>query len=116
MPASSPYCPWIQELVHRGTTAGCGNGNFCPLGTVTRDQAAVFLLATLEGSGYAPPACTTAPFSDIPASSPFCPWVQELAHRGITGGCGSGKFCPADPNNRAQMAVFLVSVFHLPVF
>ncbi|HYX25938.1 MAG TPA: S8 family serine peptidase, partial [Thermoanaerobaculia bacterium] len=116
VPVSSPFCPWIQELAHRGVTAGCGNDNYCPKSVVTRREAAVFLLATKEGTGYAPPACTTAPFGDVPASSPFCPWVQELAHRGITGGCGGGNFCPTDPNNRAQMAVFLVSTFHLPLF
>jgi hypothetical protein len=116
VPASSPLCPWIQELAHRGVTSGCGGGNFCPQSVVTRDQMSVFLLSTLEGPGYAPPACTTQQFSDVPSSSPFCPWVQELARRGITGGCGGGGFCPTDPNNRAQMAVFLVTTFHLPIF
>jgi hypothetical protein len=42
--------------------------------------------------------------------------VAELARRGITGGCGSGAFCPGDPVNRAQMAVFLTTTFHLPTF
>ncbi len=115
VPASSPLCPWIQELAHRGVTTGCGGGNFCPDAVVTREQMSVFLLSTLEGQGYAPPAClTSTPFVDVPASSPFCPWVAELARRGITNGCSPGSFCPGNPVNRAQMAVFLVSNFHLP--
>jgi hypothetical protein len=52
----------------------------------------------------------------VPSSSPFCPWVGELARRGVTSGCGGGNYCPGDPVNRAQMAVFLTTTFHLPVF
>lgn len=116
VPMSSPFCPWVQELVLRGVTSGCGGGDFCPQTVVTRDQAAVFLLSALEGPGYAPPPCTTAMFDDVPVSSPFCPWVQEMALRGVTGGCGGGSFCPSSPIDRAQMAVFLVTNFKLPIF
>jgi subtilisin family serine protease len=117
VPVSNPLCPWIQELAHRGVTSGCGNGNYCPNSVVSRDQMAVFLLSTLQGPGYAPPACTTSsPFIDVSTSSPFCPWVAELARRGITGGCGGGSFCSSNPVNRAQMAVFLVTNFRLPLF
>jgi subtilisin family serine protease len=117
VPASNPLCPWIKELARRGVTSGCGGGSFCPDSVVTRDQMSVFLLSTLEGPGYAPPAClNSTPFVDVPASSPFCPWVAELARRGISSGCNPGTFCPSNPVNRAQMAVFLVSNFHLPIF
>lgn len=35
---------WIEELVAEGIAAGCGNGNFCPTASVTRDEMAVFLV------------------------------------------------------------------------
>jgi hypothetical protein len=76
---------------------------------------AVFLLATLQGPGWAPPACTTPSFADMPCSSPFAPWVDELARRGVTAGCGSGNYCPNSTINRDQMAVFLSTNFNLPV-
>jgi subtilisin family serine protease len=117
VPAADPMCPWIQELAHRGITSGCGGGNYCPETVVTRSQMAVFLLSTLQGPGYAPPSCASStPFLDMPASSPFCPWVAELARRGITSGCGGGNFCPNSNVSRAQMAIFLVTNFHLPIF
>ncbi|HEV2851267.1 MAG TPA: S8 family serine peptidase [Thermoanaerobaculia bacterium] len=116
VPASSGFCPWVQELVARGITHGCGGGNFCPNMPVTREQMAYFLLVTLEGTSYAPPPCTDTPFPDVPAGSGFCPWIQELVLRGLTSGCGNGKYCPADPVNRAQAATFLVRTFHLPLF
>ena len=76
---------------------------------------AVFLLATKEGSGYAPPACTVPRFTDVPCSTPFAPWINEIARRGITAGCGSGAFCPNTVVTRDQMAVFLATTFGLPV-
>ncbi|HYX23231.1 MAG TPA: S-layer homology domain-containing protein [Thermoanaerobaculia bacterium] len=114
VPCSAPFAAWINELAARGVTSGCGNGNYCPTDPVTRDQMAVFLLATFEGTGYAPPPIgLTSPFLDVPYFSNFAPWIKELAVRGITGGCGGGNYCPRDPVTRAQMAVFLTGTFSL---
>jgi hypothetical protein len=115
VPASSPFCRWIEELARRQVVAGCGGGAYCPDGNVTRAQMAVFALATLEGPGYIPPPCPTpAMFNDLPASSPFCRWVEELARRGVVAGCGNGNYCPESAISRAEMAVFLVGTFSLP--
>ena len=113
VPCSSPFARWINELALRGVTGGCGGGNYCPLSPVTREQMAVFLLKTLEPPGYVPPPCVTPTFGDVPCSSPFARWIEELASRGITGGCGGGNYCPANPNTRGEMAVFLVVTFGL---
>jgi hypothetical protein len=116
VPASDPYCRWIEELARRGITAGCGGGNFCPDSPVSRGQIAVLALGTLEGSGYAPPACTTPPFNDIPTASPFCPWIQEFALRGITAGCGGGNYCPSLEVSAGQMSVFMSKTFSLELY
>jgi hypothetical protein len=113
---ASPFAPWIQELVARGITAGCGGGLYCPTSPVTREQMAVFLLKTAEGAAFTPPACTTPSFADVPCSSPFAPWVQELVARGITAGCGGGLYCPTNPVTRGQMAVFLTKTFTLTLY
>jgi hypothetical protein len=39
--------------------------------------------------------------------------VYDLVARGITGGCGTGRYCPADVSTRGQMSVFLVTTFGL---
>jgi S-layer homology domain len=74
----------------------------------TRQQMTLALAQALNISQI--PACVAGQemFKDVPASSPFCPFIEELSRRGITGGCGSGNFCPGDPVTRQQMAVFLV--------
>jgi hypothetical protein len=113
VPCSSNFAPWINELVAQGITGGCGGGNYCPANPVNRQQMAVFLLKTLEGSGYTPPDCTAATFTDVPCSSPFAPWIYELVARNITAGCGGGNYCPLANANRGQMATFLVKTFSL---
>ena len=107
---------WIEDLAGRGITGGCGNGNYCPDSAVTRAQMAPFLLKTDLGSGYVPPACAGTVFLDVPCPGGiFDPWIEDLAGRGITGGCGNGNYCPDNPNTRAQMAVFLTLTFNLPI-
>jgi hypothetical protein len=115
VPAGSPFCRWIRELVARGITGGCGGNNYCGSAAATREVMAVFLLVTKEGSAYVPPACTTAPFNDVPASSPYCRWIQELVARGITSGCGGGNFCGGAAVTRGSMAVFLATTFGLTI-
>jgi glucose/arabinose dehydrogenase len=53
-------------------------------------------------------------FTDI-ASSTFIDDIHWLYYEGITGGCGSGKFCPKSPVTRVQMAQFLVRAFDYPL-
>jgi hypothetical protein len=116
VPCSDPLAPWVEELVRRGVTAGCGNGNYCPNTVVNRNQMAVFLIKTLEGPSYVPAPCTSDPFADVPCSgNPFAPWVREITARGITAGCGNGNYCPTLEVNRAQIAVFLTTNFGLPL-
>jgi hypothetical protein len=115
VPASSPFCPWIEELARRGVVGGCGGGLFCPAASVTREQMSVFVLRTLDPT-MNPPPCTTPVFADVPASNPFCPWVEELVRRGVTGGCGGGNYCPTADVTREQMAVFLTTTFGLRLY
>ena len=70
---------------------------------------AVFVLVSKEPAGYVPPACGATPmFSDVPVTSGFCRWIEELARRGVVGGCGGGNYCPTAPATREQMAVFVL--------
>jgi hypothetical protein len=114
---ASPFAPWINELSARGVTAGCGDGTtYCPTDPTNRQQMAVFLLKTEEGSAYVPPACSVEVFPDVPCASPFAPWVNELVARGVTAGCGGGNYCPTGEVARQQMAVFLVKTFGLSLY
>ena len=119
VPVTNGFAPWAEEIYRRGVTGGCATNplRFCPGTAVTRGQAGPFLLLTKEGSSYSPPACGTPLFGDLPATNPYCKWAEELVRRGVVAGCSTNPalFCPGRPVTRAQMAVFLVATFALPL-
>lgn len=121
VPCSDPLAPWVEELVRRNVTAGCGGSSYCPNNPVTRNQMAVFLVKTFQGPAYVPPPCTTPPFNDVPCTNsngspnPFAPWVKLITDLGITAGCGGGNYCPNLEVNRGQMSVFMTQTFSLPL-
>ena len=115
VPTSNAFYFYVENIFHLGITGGCGGGNYCPGNTVTRAQMAVFLLKASLGSFYVPPACTGTVFLDVPCTGGlFDPWIEDLAGRGITGGCGGGNYCPGNPVTRAQMSVFLLRASQAP--
>jgi len=117
VPSSNGFYSAIETVLHNGVTAGCGDGtSYCPTDIVSRQQMAVFLLKAKEGSSYNPPTCTTQVFDDVPCSSAFAPWVNELVTRGVTAGCGGGLYCPTNNVPRQQMAVFIVKTFGLLLY
>jgi hypothetical protein len=115
VPPSNPFYRFVETIFHRGITVGCGSGDFCVNDPVTRAQAAVFLLIAEHGSGYLPPD-PTGIFTDVPVSSPFARWVEQLVAEGITAGCGPSLYCPTNPVTRAQTAVFLLRAEHGPSY
>jgi hypothetical protein len=55
----------------------------------------------------------TSPFSDV-GNSIFYDDILWMTRAGITGGCGSGRFCPTSSVTREQMASFLARALDLP--
>jgi hypothetical protein len=101
----------VEQIFRAAITAGCGGGLYCRDAAVRRDQMAVFLLKAEHGAGYVPPACAGI-FTDVPCSSQYASWIEQLAAEGITGGCGDAIYCPDSPVRRDQMAVFLLKGKH----
>ncbi len=103
---------FIEQLALDGITGGCGGGNYCPQAPVSRAQMAVFLLRAKHGASFTPPA-PSGVFTDVDTAHWAAGWIEQLAAEGITGGCGGGAYCPDNPVQRDQMAVFLVRAFGL---
>jgi S-layer family protein len=117
VPAANPFYRFVETIVHAGITGGCGGSGYCPAAGTTREQMAVFVLVAKEGTSYTPPACGATPlFADVPATNPFCRWIEELARRGVVSGCGGGNYCPTAPVSREQMGVFLSATFGLTLY
>ena len=106
---------WIERLYNNGITGGCSTNPlmYCPDSTVTRAQAAVFLLKGIHGSTYTPPTVGAGTgFTDVPNDYWAAAWIKQLAAEGITSGCDIGLYCPDSEVTRAQMAVFLLKSEH----
>ncbi len=109
-----PYYPFIETVFHKSVTAGCLDGTvYCPADPTSREQMAVFLLKSLQGSSYAPPTCGGI-FADV-ACTPgigFADWIEDLYARGITAGCQPPgnplAYCPGRDVLRDEIAVFLL--------
>ncbi len=66
--------------------------------------------ASDSGAAY---VFTIAPvFDDVPFSYWANNFVERLAKAGVTGGCGTGIYCPDSTVTRAQMAIFLLKGIH----
>jgi hypothetical protein len=59
-------------------------------------------------SGQSYTIIKTATYNDVPTSYWAWIFVERLSNAGITGGCGSGNYCPETSVTRAQMGVFLL--------
>jgi glucose/arabinose dehydrogenase len=111
VPPSNPFYPFIDRLAELGITVGCGGGNYCPGAPVSREQMAAFIMRALGEPD--PPSPPSQRFADVPPTNPFYSFIDRLAIRGITVGCGGNNYCPGDTVTRGQMAAFLVRAFNL---
>jgi hypothetical protein len=111
---SSIYWKYIEGIYKAGITGGCAaapNLLYCPSTIVDRASMAVFLLRGMHKNepNWAPPdAGSDTGFADVPPNYWAAAWIEQLAVEGVTAGCGSGNYCPANPVTRAEMAVFLL--------
>lgn len=114
VPTDHPFCREIAWLVDAGVASGFGDGTFRPGDPVDRKSAAAFLhRLTWDDDDPAPP-CTTAPFTDVPASHPFCPAISWLVDLDIAAGYPDGTFRPDLPVSREQVAAFLFRTAQAP--
>jgi hypothetical protein len=103
VPIDAPYGPAVDWLAEAEITLGCSATGFCPSGTVTRAEMAVFLWR-LMGSPVGSPA---AGFQDVGAGSFAAEAIDWLLDSGTTVGCTEVAFCPEDSATRAEMFTFL---------
>lgn len=107
---SSDWCAKAVEYVYsHGIFNGTSTATFSPSGTMTRGMF-VTVLGRMAGVNPDDHSGET-PFSDVPQTMYYAPYVQWAARYGITVGTGDGKFSPDAFINRAQMAAFFVRYF-----
>lgn len=113
---------FIETLLHSGTTLGCAVTAYCPINTVVRAEAAMFVARAMnDGSDAAVPSAGTidgwgdytctpggiSRYADVGPTALFCRHVNYMAAHGIIEGCDEESFCPGLELSRWAMAVFV---------
>jgi len=106
----------IEALAREKVTGGCSTNpfRFCPGGSITRGEMAVFLCKAAGKDALGKPTPT---FADVGTGHPYYGWIERLADAGSwcgngapAAGCADGPprlFCPSDPIDRDELAVWL---------
>jgi Gametolysin peptidase M11 len=86
---------------------------FCPNTPMTRGDFAIMLERAEHGTNFAFMASGKV-FADVPESHPAAAYIEQLYKDGLTKGCAQSplRFCPDDPIQRWEAAIFLVRARH----
>jgi len=109
VPAGADFHREIRWMADAGISTGKVDGSgatFAPGRAATRQDFAAFLYR-LAHNGAAAPACTSAPYADVPANSTFCGAISWLKGQNITTGFAGNTFRPGASIERQAMAAFL---------
>jgi probable HAF family extracellular repeat protein len=109
VPDRHPLFKYVQKMRDEGITSGCTPTLYCPDSNVTRGEMAVFIIRAKFTDTFDSPSNPF--FTDVPATHPFFRYVQKMREQGITSGCSPTQYCPDNPVNRGQMAVFIARAF-----
>jgi V8-like Glu-specific endopeptidase len=100
----------IDCVVWWAVARGTSSTTYAPANAVNRAQMATFIAQLIDRTGPPLPAAETDRFADDDGN-PHETNINRLAEAGIVGGLGGGRYGPADPVSREQMATFLVNAY-----
>jgi thermitase len=108
------------EALYPQVTGGCAVSplRFCPSAYVTRAEIATLILKAIGHGDPAHLGSYQTLFADVPAGLWYTAFVEHLySPHAITGGCSVSplKFCPGNKVTRAELAVFIVRAWELPL-
>ena len=114
------FCKHVHYMAVQNVTLGCSGGNFCPHGTISRSDMAIFVAKAIVapgGGGAVPqtytdagtglayscnPASPNLHFTDISVNDAFCKHVHFLWAQNIVSGCTATTYCPTQGVTRDQ--------------
>jgi len=113
VPASHWAYADIEKLYRGGYVVGCQvtpERKYCPEATLTRAEAAVFVVRGVHGGGFLPQQPASPVFADVALGDWFAKWADALWQERFTAGCAADPlaFCPLQPHSRAEGAVFFL--------
>ncbi|RIJ69550.1 hypothetical protein D1871_21805, partial [Nakamurella silvestris] len=114
VPAGSQFYADIRWMAEKRISTGTASGDavyFKPGEAVSRQAFAAFLYR-LDHDGAKAPACSVAPYADVPTGAEFCGEISWLKSKNITNGFAGNTFKPGASIERQAMAAFLYRYSH----
>ena len=102
VPLSSVHRESVLALAESGVTNGCAPNLFCPTHSLTRGQAASFIVRSFDVDPLPGNA-----FPDVPSDNPHSEAINALVEEGWLLGYEDGRFGPYDELSRGQLATLL---------
>jgi hypothetical protein len=104
-----PFCLEIKWMKDNGISTGFPGDIYSPGSVVTRQAMSAFMarLSLGVGGAAALPACSVAPFNDVPTSHTFCKEIKWMKDTGISSGFPGDLYKPADAVTRQAMSAFM---------
>jgi hypothetical protein len=107
---------WIAAAAADGFVVGFPDGNYYPLNSVTRAQAAVFITGLHQGTSFVPTVPSVPPFPDVIVSFWASSWIAQALADELVAGFPDGNYYPLTALTRAQMAVLVSLALCMPGF
>jgi hypothetical protein len=104
-------CCEATGIAAAGIMTGCGSAYFCPSEHLMREDMGVILEKAYRGAAWAPAPLTAGPgpFSDVPWTYGFAPWIKALYDDQIAQGFTDGTFRSSTFVSRGNMAIFIAN-------
>jgi hypothetical protein len=118
-PGIESFTPFIEQFYNDGITTGCSSNplKYCPQNNVNRAEMATFIERAI--GHFNPQPNPSGMFADVPypGLEGLTKFIEQFYNDGITTGCQQNPlmYCPANKVTRAEMAVFIVRAFHIPL-
>lgn len=90
------------------TGGGSGSGNGTVSYSLQANPTRTPRQGTMTIAGHTFTALQGITFADVPMSNVFYTDIGKISAKGITVGCDSQNYCPAQSVTRAEMAIFIV--------
>ncbi|MFI8687554.1 phosphodiester glycosidase family protein [Rossellomorea sp. NPDC077527] len=109
IPSDYKYFTEISYLTDQGLIKGYNDGTFKPLKTLSRAEAAILLIRSLNVKADVSPVT----FEDVPEDYKYYDVIATVVNAGLMQGKGNGIFDPEGLLTREEMAVILDRGFNL---
>jgi hypothetical protein len=106
--SGTAYQEAVTDLMEKGVVSGYPDGTYRPEGAITRTEACLIVVKSMNPTASAIAAATQSSFTDLAGYDWAKPYINYAAANGVISGYPDGTFRPGDFVTYNEMATMLV--------